>query len=366
MPKIIEAPVAVNVHVLGLDVHKSVTVYCLLDERGHVVAKGSVDSTRPHIERLLRGMVDPHRAHVTLEACGGMLWLYDILQDRLGPDRVHLAHPRHVQVIARSTRKNDLSDAYWLAWLTREGRLPEAWVPEGRWRDLRLASRERRRASVRRTRAVVELRAQLRQLGERVPTVRLDTDKAQIWLQGVIESAPEEISLALRLGRERIVAAEREIDIWLERLDAIAANLPEVARLEKAIPGAGRVLAATILAETGPVERFHSPGGLARYTGLTPSDRSTGGRVIHGGITREGSGDLRWALTQVVMGCLRATRGRGVIIGDWVRARQRRTGTRAKVRAAAARKLAEAVWRCFHMGEDFDVTRPFGGTEATA
>ncbi len=34
---------------------------------------------------------------------------------------------------------------------------------------------------------------------------------------------------------------------------------------------------------------------------------------------------------------------------------------RSKARAAAARKLAESIWRLFHYGELFDMARPFGG-----
>ena len=366
MPKIIEKPVAVNVEVLGLDVHQGKTVWCRLDRRGHKVASGSVESTRACLEQFLDEVVGRRRTHVALEACGGSLWVYDLLVERYGRERVHLAHARHVQVIARSTRKNDLSDAYWLAHLTKQGRLPEAWVPVGLWRDLRLVSRERRAASKRHSQGVNRVRAQLRQMGLRLPTTDYDTKRASAWLDRVVEEAPDEVALALRLGRERIEAAKREVAIWTERLDAISADLPQIDLLEKVLPGTGRILAATVLAETGPVERFQSPKGLARYAGLTPSDRSTGGRVIHGRITREGSGDLRWALSEIVIHCLSCKRGRGLAVGNWVRARYRRTDIKAKVKVAAARKMAETVWRAFHLGEDFDVRKPFGGGEAAA
>ena len=46
--------------------------------------------------------------------------------------------------------------------------------------------------------------------------------------------------------------------------------------------------------------------------------------------------------------------------GNWVRAKQRRMGCKAKARTAGARKLAEQVWRLFNLGECFDPQRPFG------
>ena len=122
----------------------------------------------------------------------------------------------------------------------------------------------------------------------------------------------------------------------------------------------GKALAATIAAEAWPLQRFRTPKAFARYTGLTPSDRSTGGRQIHGSITREGSANLRWALTQAAMGCLRAKRGASVAAGDWIRSKQKRMGCKAKARTAGVRKLPEQIWRLFHFGECFDAAKPFG------
>ena len=57
---------------------------------------------------------------------------------------------------------------------------------------------------------------------------------------------------------------------------------------------------------------------------------------------------------------MRCKRGPGLAVGDWTRARARKLG-RGKARVAAARKLAESIWRLFHWGERFDVAKPFGG-----
>lgn len=36
-------------------------------------------------------------------------------------------------------------------------------------------------------------------------------------------------------------------------------------------------------------------------------------------------------------------------------------GAKGRARCAAARKLAETIWRLFHLGECFDAARAFGG-----
>ena len=109
-----------------------------------------------------------------------------------------------------------------------------------------------------------------------------------------------------------------------------------------------------------------SAKAMARYTGLTPSDRSSAGKTRPGSITREGSEHLRWAMTQAAMACLRCRSGAGLAVRDWIRAKERRMGCKGKARVAGARKLTESIWRLFHWGECFDVARPFGGVPALA
>lgn len=94
-------------------------------------------------------------------------------------------------------------------------------------------------------------------------------------------------------------------------MEELSAGLPAVQALQACIPGVGPVLSATIVAETGPIERIHSPKALARYAGLTPSERSSGGQQRNGAITKEGSAQLRWALVQAEMGARRCRKGPG-------------------------------------------------------
>ena len=66
------------------------------------------------------------------------------------------------------------------------------------------------------------------------------------------------------------------------------------------IPGVGYYIALLLVSEIGDVNRFPDSEKLCSYAGLVPSVRRSGGSTHHGGITREGSRWLRWALTQAV------------------------------------------------------------------
>jgi len=350
----------VNAEVIGLDVHQAVIVGCRLDRRGQPAGEFRFGGDREALATFLEEEVGRRRPHFALEACGGFLWIYDLLVERFGKERVHLAQPRRIQMIANSTSKNDRNDAFWLAHLTYEGRLPEAHVPEPLYRELRIASRERIHAVQARSKAVLRLRSHLRQMGERLPTRSFATKAGRAFVVERAQAVAGTRGAALREILLEIDTFDALAQRWKLELERLAQELPDAATLDREIPGVGKVLAATILGETGDVRRFSSPKALGRFTGMTPKERSTGGVQIQGGITREGSRALRWALMEAVAHCFLASKGAALAVADWTRSKAKRLG-KLKARVAAARKLAESIWRLIHCGETFDAANPFGG-----
>lgn len=53
--------------------------------------------------------------------------------------------------------------------------------------------------------------------------------------------------------------------------------------------GVSTIIAASVLASTGDLKRFESLRQMMAYFGLMPSERSSGGTVRRGGITKTGS-----------------------------------------------------------------------------
>jgi transposase len=351
----------VNAEVIGLDIHKDLIAYCILDRKGDEIASGRIGGRPDDLRAFVLRRVGRRKTHLAFEASGSSWWAYDLLCGLYGAERVHVAQSKRIRMIANSQEKNDANDAFWLAYLTHEGRLPEAYVPPPAYLELRIATRERTKLVQRRTGVIKRLRAHLRQLGERVPTSTVRTQEARAFLARMAEETPGMRGAALADGLAELERLDRKIGEWDERIAERTQDLPDVAAVEEHLPGAGRVLAATIVAESGPVQRFTSAKAYGRYTGLTPSDRCSGGRTIHGGISREGSPHLRWAFTQAANACLRARRGVPYAVGEWTRAKQRRMSIKAKARCAAARKLAESLWRLFVYGECFDAARAFRG-----
>ena len=364
MKKLVRPVQKVNADVVGLDVHQRQITFTRLDRHGEDAELGSVDCSEADVLALIDRL--PRPLHVAFEAGGATFWLYDVLVAALGVRFVHVAQPKKIRAIANSTQKNDENDSWWLAYLTYEGRLPECHIPTGARRELRLAVRERFECVKLITRAKVRLRSHLRQMGFEIPTRKVDSIKGWNALIDLTEQRDGVQVEAVACYLSLLEHLQASLEDWEQRIDELAEGLPEVRTIRNHVPGVGKVLSAVLVAELGPIERFRSPKALARYTGLTPSNRSTDGNSRPGGITREGSEHLRWALTQAAMGCLRSRSGAGLAVGNWIRRKERRMACKAKARAAGARKLAESLWRLFHWGECFDPAKPFGGAVAKA
>lgn len=138
----------------------------------------------------------------------------------------------------------------------------------------------------------------------------------------------------------------------LERIGALAEMLAETRSVETdllaTVPGVDSLLAVTILACVGDIDRFPTPDSLANYAGMVPSVHSSGKKKRHGGITKKGSRMLRWAVTQAVQHLKNAP-------GPFrnLYRRLRRGGKEGRAVVACGRKLLVVIWHMLRNGEAF-------------
>lgn len=121
----------------------------------------------------------------------------------------------------------------------------------------------------------------------------------------------------------------------------------------------GPVTAGLLYGELGAPERYYNEKAYAKATGLTPSHRESGGKRQVGSITRAGSRFSRWALTRAVIVCMHCKKGPGAQVKAWIEKQRGRGKHKLKVIAAAARKLAEGVWRLIAWGKAFELEKAF-------
>jgi transposase len=92
--------------------------------------------------------------------------------------------------------------------------------------------------------------------------------------------------------------------------------------------GVAELAAITILAELGQISRFEGAKQLMAYSGLVPSEYSSGERKVHGTITKTGNAHLR----RVVMQAAWAYQYRPWLGGEILK---RQAGASAEVREIA-------------------------------
>ena len=120
------------------------------------------------------------------------------------------------------------------------------------------------------------------------------------WMRGVPKNT--DIILEQRMKR----AVRRLLDLW-EEIQEIEEELETMMKENKqtlsTASGCGVVIAAEIVGEVGDINRFHSPGALAKYAGCAPREHSSG-KTIRWRKTRSGNRRLnrafhRMALSQI-------------------------------------------------------------------
>ncbi len=112
--------------IIGMDIHRvAAEVVSLLD--GEIVKLGRVQMLRNKLEEFARRELT-HDDHVVIEATGNATAVAEVLSPYV--DRIVIANPKQVHMIAHAKVKTDTIDATVLAKLYASGFLPEVWVPD--------------------------------------------------------------------------------------------------------------------------------------------------------------------------------------------------------------------------------------------
>jgi transposase len=149
-----------------------------------------------------------------------------------------------------------------------------------------------------------------------------------------------------------------------QRIDEIDARIKDDAKLSAAhkaneisqrlvtIPGVGPIIALTLAVEIDPA-MFESGRHLAAWAGLTPKERSTGGKQRMGGISRAGNERLRVLLVSGATAVINAaTKPGSKQMTEWLRALLQRK-PRKLAAVALANKMARAAWAMMKSGETY-------------
>ena len=341
----------------GLDLSRKRLDFHLLDDEGATVDVGATPPDADGLHGLtvrLEGHGTPIRA--AIESMNGARFVHDQLE--LAGWQVEIADAQKVKGLAPLACKTDRIDAWVLAELARRDLVPAIWLPDPGVRAERERARWRLHLVRHRSSLKQRVHAVLLTHGQPCPVSDLfglrgrgllaQLGLPQPW-QGTIEAS---LRLIDDLDRE-IGDCERE----LRRLGADHRYVP----LLMTVPGISWVLAYTIAAELGEIERFASPRKLAGYSGLCPRVYQSGERDLRGPLSKRGPRYLRWALVEAAThACTHP------IYRDRYQQTKARIGKQRGAKVAQvdlARRLAEAIWHMLSRNQPF---APKGATDPLA
>ncbi len=335
---------------VGLDLSRRRLDYCLLDggdeER---VERGAVAPDADALAGLVRLIELRHGrrpVEAVIESMNGARFVHDVLE-RCGWE-VAIADAQKVKGLAPLACKTDRIDAWVLAELSRRDLVPAIWLPSFGQRQERERARFRLHLVKHRSSLKQRVHAQLMAFGHGCPVSDLFGRQGRELLArlGFPEPWRSDVLAAVAL----IDDLDRQITAIERELRALGADHRYVALLQT-VPGVGWVLAYTIAAEIGDIDRFASPTKLCGYSGLCPRVYQSGGSDRRGALAKNGPRYLRWALmvaaTNAAKHPLYRTR---------YQATKQRVGRQRGPKVAQiqlARTLTEAIWHMLTRNQPF-------------
>jgi transposase len=291
-----------NIRFVGLDVHAETIAVAVAEPNGEVRSLGTIPNREESIRKLVRKLGPAEQLRACYEAGPTGYVLYWQLT-ALGI-KCDVVAPTLIPVKSGDRVKTDRRDAEKLARCLRAGDLTPVWVPDAAHEALRDLVRAREAAKRDQHRARQRLGKFLLRHGIRRP----DTMKTA-WSKPHPEWIKMKVHFDLPALEVTLIDYVHEVEHGAQRLTRLEAAIGEAARSApprmraviqalQALRGVAEIGAVTIVAEVGQLSRFPGARQLMGYSGLVPSEHSSGGRRIQSRITKTGNAHLRRVLVE--------------------------------------------------------------------
>jgi transposase len=340
-------------HFIGVDLHKTVLQYCVVDDRGNLVREQRVKISPDAAGEAVFAEFAPWqgRCRVAVEAVGMNRWFVNGLRER-GYDVV-VADPikLNLKMLGKKTDKRDAREIARRLWLGDIDRDAKTWYPDDQvYGDRKL---------VRTRRDLMKLRLHLgNQIGAMLRAYNLSPPARTLHSKSGIKGL-----LAMRLVNEQLTLCLHEAAHALAAMAASVAALQ--AGIEKRVdadpllhaamtqlPSMGALSTLTLVSELGDVHRFRNAKAVASSGGMVPRVYQSADTAHHGQLTKRGNRGLRFILGQWAVRLMATNE----MAAAWGQRRRKRLHVN-KVRMALARKLLVGVWVMLSRGEVFDLRR---------
>lgn len=277
----------------GFDLHSNNSYLGIIDENGKRVFKRKLRNDPELIVTVLNRFKSDIKG-IVVESTFNWYWMVDLLSDE--KYQVHLANPTKIQQYSGLKYSDDKHDAFWLAEMLRLGILPEGYIYPKEERPIRDLLRKRGHLVRLRTSLIVSLQNIIARNGGGMlkgsDIKVLKTNRVTPLFQ-----ENEDLALAGKVSKEAIDVMTRQIKAIESSIDGKMQLSSPYDRL-LSIPGIGKILALTIMLETGPIGRFQKVGNYTSYCRKVPTGRFSNDKKKGAGNRKNGNKYLSWAFAE--------------------------------------------------------------------
>jgi transposase len=319
---------------IGLDIAKHVFQAHGADAAGHALFRKRLTRAK-----LLEFLARQAPCVVAMEACAGShYWGREI--GKLG-HTVRLIPPAYVKPFVKR-QKNDAADAEAICEAAQRPSMRFVPVKDEAQQANGVVFRARDLLVRQRTQCINALRGHLCEYGHvfRQGITHVATLIAHV--EDPNSSLPESARVILRLLIDSFAALEAQI----RKLDAEInrrSKADPVARRLMTIPGVGPITATAVTALVPAPGSFRTGRDFAAWLGLTPLQKSTGGKQKLGAVSKRGERTIRRLLILGASAVVRQACRRGAPARSWL-AQMLPRKPKMLVTVALANKMARVVW----------------------
>lgn len=274
----------------AVDLHGDNGYYAVVDESG----KRLLSKRLPNSLSMVLQVLEPYRerldAGVVVESTFNWYWLVDGLNEN--GFRARLANPAAMEQYNGLKNTDDKTDAFFLAELSRLHILPEGFIyPKGE-RPVRDLLRRRLLLVRQRTAHILSFQNLVaRERGEQISSNAIQ----KLWPKDVVPFFEDpRLVLMGQTNIEMIRFLTKQIHQIEEAVLGEAKLKPEYEKL-LSVPGIGKILALTIMLETGDINRFSKVGNYTSYCRCVKSSRTSNDKKKGENNRKNGNRYLCWA-----------------------------------------------------------------------
>lgn len=334
----------------AVDLHGNNGYYGIVDETGKRVFKKRIPNVLPEVLAVLEPYRERLTAGIVVESTYNWYWLVDGLQENGYVTR--LANPAAVEQYNGLKNTDDETDAFFLAELSRLGILPVGHIYPKKERPVRDLLRRRLLLVRQRTAHILSFQNLIaRERGESISSNQIQ----KLWPK---EVGPffEDARLVLmgQTNIEMIRFLTKQIRGIESAVLAEAKLRPEYEKL-LTVPGIGKILALTIMLETGDINRFTKVGNYSSYSRCVKSSRSSNEKKKGENNRKNGNRYLNWAYIEAANFIRRSCPEAKA----WHQRKCKRSKQVVATKALAS-KICKACYFIMKDQVDFDVKLIFG------